>query len=225
LDISPPLPQLKTCGKAMQLETNFTYKFEDDLVSQAWSNIQTLVYGVPKLSNDIKHVDSLIPDAKGSIKGVKTFNLTLTDRNADVGEQFAVFLDIEHDKLSDLKVFLTSPRGTKVNLLEHEKSSTSGFTGYFTTEFDDVMSVFKGESSWGTWRLDIIDYATENSGKLKSWNVSPIDNYMCPDENNNKKTNQSSGGSTSLSFLTLLLTLLASRLSIVRSTFLTTLRK
>lgn len=225
LDISPPLPELKTCGTAMQLDTNFTYKFEDDLVSQAWSNIQTLVYGVPKLSNEIKHVDSLIPDAKGSIKGLKTFNLTLTDRNANVGEQFAVFLDIEHDKLSDLKVSLTSPKGTKVNLLEHKKSTTSGFTGYFTTEFDDVMSVFKGQPSWGTWRLEIIDYATENTGKLKSWSVSPIDNYLCADENNNKKTNQSSGGSTSLPFLTLLLTLLAGRLSVVRNTFLTTLRK
>jgi len=225
LDISPSLPQIKTCGKAMQLETNLTYKFEEGLVSQAWSNIQSMVYGVPKLSNDIKHVDSIIPDAKGSIKGVKTFNLTRTDKNADVGEQFAVFLDIEHDKLSDLKVFLTSPRGTTVNLLEHEKSTTSGFTGYFTTEFDDVMSVFKGQPSWGTWRLEIIDYATENSGKLKSWSVSPIDSYACTDEKNNKKTNQSSGGSTSLSLLTLLLTLLASRLSIVRSTFLTTLRK
>ena len=225
LDIPLPLPQIQTCGKSMQLETNVAYKFDENLVSQEWNNIQTLVYGIPKLSHDIKHVDSIIPDAKGSIKGVKTFNLTLTDRNADVGEQFAVFLDIEHDKLSDLKVTLTSPRGTKVNLLEHKRSSTSGFSGYFTTEHDDVMSVFKGQSSWGTWRLEIIDYAIENSGKLKSWSVSPIDNYMCSDENNNKKTNQSSGGSTSLSLLTLLLTLLASRQSIVRRTFVTTLRK
>ncbi|CAM3038311.1 proprotein convertase P-domain-containing protein [Moritella viscosa] len=226
LEVSLPLPQSQICGKSMQLDTNLAYKFEENLATQEWNNSQTLVYGTPKLSTDIKYVDSIIPDAKGGNAGVKTFNFTLADRNAKVGEQFAVFLDIEHDKLSDLKVSLTSPHGTKVNLLEHKRSSTSGFTGYFTTEHDDVMSVFKSQLSWGTWRLEIIDYATENSGRLKSWAIGPIDSYLCAEENNNNNNNnQSSGGSTSLSLLALLLTLLAGRLSTVRKTLFTTLRK
>ncbi|MBW3695456.1 propeptide, peptidase [Vibrio sp. T187] len=221
LEVEIQLPEGKICGQALELESDADYQFDPSLQYQQWANSTGIVYGIPTFESETKQVNSILPDARTTdqnelIVGLKSFNFTVADRSLVVGDKFGVLLDIEHPQLSDLTVILTSPRGTRATLLSHESTKQSGFNSYFTVAHDDAMKVFKGESGWGTWRLEIADYIPEDSGLLKQWTVGAIEQYECgdaaaePTSNLDQSTSESSGGTNSLPSL-LILFLLAIR--------------
>jgi len=215
LNVELMLPEEKICGQSLQLNTEVDYQFDAALQEQQWMKSLDIVYGVPQFETETKQVNAILPDAKltdsnQQIIGLKSFNYTVADRSVVVGDMFGVFLDIEHSKLSDITVTLTSPRGTRATLLSHRSTKRSGFQGYFTVEHDEVMKVFKGESGWGTWRLEVADYISEDSGTLKQWTVGRIDQYECgdvaakPTTKTESPSNGESGGTSSLPTLIIL---------------------
>lgn len=209
------LPEGKVCGQSLQLNTDVDYQFDPSLQSQQWLKSSDIVYGLPLFQTEAKQVNAILPDAKltdsnQQIIGLKSFNYTVADRSIVVDDMFGVFLDIEHSKLSDLAVTLTSPRGTRVTLLSHRSTKHAGFEGYFTVQHDDVMKAFKGEPGWGTWRLEVADYISEDSGTLKQWTVGHIEQYECgdvaakPTTKTEATSSGSSGGTNSLPSLIIL---------------------
>ena len=110
-------------------------------------------------------------------------------------DQLAVVRDINvevnltHDQLGDLDVYLISPAGTRVELFtdvgnngdvmdglilddEARDRVTSGsapFTGRFQPE--RPLSAFDGEPVSGTWMLEITDDTSQHSGILESWTL------------------------------------------------------
>lgn len=205
LNVSTPLPKGKICGQSIAMQSTIDYQYSALLQTQQWSQEANIVYGIPVLGSDIKSLNSHLPDMKQSssnqpIVGFKVFNYTLADKSRVIDDQFGVFIDIDHTKLSDLIVTLTSPQGTRITLLDHKSTTFNGFTGYFTAQHDEAMAKLKGEPSWGTWRLEIADYVSGNSGLLKRWAVGAIDHYECGDaaiKPTEPESGSSSGGTPS----------------------------
>jgi subtilisin-like proprotein convertase family protein/phosphotransferase system HPr-like phosphotransfer protein len=88
-----------------------------------------------------------------------------------------VFVDITHTYRGDVVVDLSSPAGTKVRLKEE----------WFGNEDDNVietypvtalpaesLSAFEGESTLGSWALDVLDTFDGDSGQLESWGVTIV---------------------------------------------------
>jgi len=106
-------------------------------------------------------------------------------RVADVN----VTLDITHTYDGDLKVYLVSPSGTKVELFTNVGSWGDNFTD--TTLDDEAgtsiadaaapfsgtfrpegrLSRFDGELATGTWTLEITDTMTADTGTLNAWSL------------------------------------------------------
>ncbi len=114
-----------------------------------------------------------------------------------------VDLGIEHTWVEDLSVFLTSPNGTTIELVDF--SDACGSSNNVEINFDDEagngaypafpcppndqmsyvpkvpLSSFYQEQIFGTWTLTVVDNAVDDGGNLISWGleicyVTPADN-------------------------------------------------
>ncbi|MGB1973316.1 MAG: proprotein convertase P-domain-containing protein [Vibrio toranzoniae] len=184
LTIEATLPKGEMCGSSVTMNTSVDYRYSDALKSQNWQHDLSLVYGLPVLESDIKEVNSYLPDSRFSstnqpIVGFKTFNFILNGTGQIADENFGLYLDIEHPRLSDLVVTLISPKGTRADLLNHNSTRFSGFDGYFTLKHDSVLDSFAGEPINGSWRLEIADYVNGETGNLKRWGLGAISKYEC----------------------------------------------
>jgi subtilisin-like proprotein convertase family protein len=151
-----------------------------------------LVNGTPELDIQPQPVNSALPE-----QGDRLFSQTLSDKSRTIDDSFAVYLNIEHDSLQDLQVTLVSPQGQSVVLLSHQSSNTNGFKGYFTAQYDEELQALVGQPSWGTWRLEVSDRVSGNSGVLKEWGVSHFAQYQCSADTTKESSGGGSGGSGS----------------------------
>lgn len=217
-NIDIELPTALQCGQSFNTETNLSYQFSPSLLTKEWTKRMTLIKGTPTFSTSFPLINTRIPDATTDssgrpIVGLQTVNFTAADHNGIVDDNFGVYLHIEHSHLIDLTVTLISPRGTRVTLLNHKDSASPLFQDYFTIKHDSIITPFKGEPSWGTWRLEIADFAPNDSGKLISWGVGSIQSYQCttPKTTSTTAAKSSSGGSFSLLTLFLLILFMGGR--------------
>ena len=116
-------------------------------------------------------------------------NSTITISDSYRIEDLDVQLDIIHTRVSDLKVFLYAPDGTKVELFSAVGGKGDNFTG---TVFDDDaktsvtiaaapfigtfrpegdLSLFEGKNISGEWRLEVQDTQNNQAGTLNSWSL------------------------------------------------------
>ncbi len=77
-------------------------------------------------------------------------------------EKLQLTVDVEHPAPSELKLYLSSPKGT---LLEVPSVSSSGVFAIDTERFN-------GEQAGGKWSLVIEDTAAGNEGELKNWSLT-----------------------------------------------------
>ena len=156
-------------------------------------------------------INSPLPDTATDnfgqlIHSNKIFVQNLSDRTRTFDDSFVVYLNIEHSSLQDLYIKLVSPKGKSVVLLDHQASNSNGFKGYFTAQFDDELQALIGQPSWGTWRLEISDRVSGNSGELKEWSVGHFTQFQCSTEHPDTNNDKGSGGSGSpIALLSLLL--------------------
>ncbi|NOH97151.1 propeptide, peptidase [Vibrio sp. 99-70-13A1] len=208
--IETALPIGQVCGSSIAMNTSLDYQYNAALKKLSWQHQLDLIYGIPTLNSPLKEVNSPLPDSKLSssnqpIIGFKTFNFTLNDSVQSVGEQFGVYLDIDHPRLADLTVTLISPRGTRVDLLKHQPTRTNGFNSFFTFKHDALLNAFANEPSNGTWRLEVGDYVMGESGHLNRWAVGMVSEYDCGDAAAKASSSSSSGGGSSPLILVLML--------------------
>jgi len=114
-----------------------------------------------------------------------TNNVTITDVN--------VTLNITYGYVEDLRVVLTSPAGTTVELFKNLASNsganftstvlddagataitaTAAANAPFTATYspENPLSVLNNETSAGNWKLSVYDNWTDDSGSITSWSV------------------------------------------------------
>jgi subtilisin-like proprotein convertase family protein len=204
------LPSGLTCGTQFDSSISLDYQFAEGLKTHQWSEKVMLVNGTPELDIQPQSVNSALPE-----QGDRLFSQTLSDKSRTIDDSFAVYLNIEHDSLQDLQVTLVSPQGKSVVLLSHQSSNTKGFKGYFTAQYDEELRALVGQPSWGTWRLEVSDRVSGNSGVLKEWGVSHFAQYQCSADTTKESSGGGSGGSGSP--WTLLGLFLLSMVRVIRS--------
>jgi subtilisin-like proprotein convertase family protein len=88
-------------------------------------------------------------------------------------EQVIIDLDIDHARLGDVKVTLTSPDGTDSVLVYMPENGTFvSQYGIVGVDFEFSSTAHWGESSAGTWTLTIEDLVGGNAGTLQDWSLS-----------------------------------------------------
>lgn len=101
-----------------------------------------------------------------------------------------VFVNLTHTYTNDLTITLVSPTGTRVNLADRVGGSGDNYTN---TVFDDeatspiaagsppftgtfrpaqALSAFDGQDANGTWRLEVNDQASIDTGSLLGWSIT-----------------------------------------------------
>jgi hypothetical protein len=83
----------------------------------------------------------------------------------------AVALSVDHPRHSGLRVFLTSPDGTTIRLLDGTRRPGSAFREVLGRTFpsDEPLSAFAGLPAAGTWTLRLEDDAGLGGGHVQSW--------------------------------------------------------
>lgn len=206
LTLSSELPQGLECGQPFVAELAIDYRYQPWLAQQQWHMPMTLVRGVPQLLNAPKSTDARLHDAsideQGRFNtGQQIFSQLFLDRDVTIGKRFAIYLDIEHASMSDLAITLTSPKGEKLPLWNHQVSNGNGFKGYFTVEHDSPLAPLLGQEAWGRWSLEIIDAMEGNQGHLKAWGISPFEHYQCVDANADDRGDREETGKSSAGLL------------------------
>jgi len=113
-----------------------------------------------------------------------------------------VSVDIEHTWVSDLRLILVSPDGTRVSLVRNEGGDGQDFAG---TQFDDeatlriqqadapfagsfqpagLLSNLDGEDPNGRWRLVVRDDAYYDGGMLHNWSLDITTDAPAQEEDN-----------------------------------------
>ena len=106
-------------------------------------------------------------------------------------EQVELVLDVNHQRLGDLVVTLTSPDGTSSTLLNRHGVSTTTLSG--TGSMNDTLTLlsqhFRGELAQGVWTVTISDARSGSVGTLESLGLklygkpdSANDTYFFTDE-------------------------------------------
>jgi subtilisin-like proprotein convertase family protein len=92
---------------------------------------------------------------------------TLTQTSGVEVERVTLDLEFYADKISDLEVYLTSPSGTRSELIrdivEGNVPASNDFKGRWTFE----SQAFRGESNLGTWTVTIVDDAAGNTLEVR----------------------------------------------------------
>ncbi|MEC7492024.1 MAG: proprotein convertase P-domain-containing protein, partial [Pseudomonadota bacterium] len=106
-----------------------------------------------------------------------TSELEITDDFTIEQDGIQVPVNITHTWRGDVVVDLSSPAGTTVRL--KETVGTDGDdnvieTYPITALPAESLSAFEGESTLGTWVLDVSDTQLEDSGQLESWGVTIV---------------------------------------------------
>jgi len=132
---------------------------------------------------------SIVDDAPTSINAVSTLNIPSSGRIDDL----RVTANISHTAVGDLHAWLTSPAGTKVDLVETPFSGLdwSGPVTFDDDAFeaiqdvpdgsgslgttyapDEPLATFAGQDRAGTWTLRVTDnFSGDSGGTLNGWSI------------------------------------------------------
>lgn len=82
-----------------------------------------------------------------------------------------VFVDIEHDFLGDLDIFLISPDETTVLLQGRTLGGQKVLSKTYSLQTTPTLKKVLNKSARGDWQLWIVDRAPGDTGKLHQWNI------------------------------------------------------
>lgn len=108
------------------------------------------------------------------IKDFESSKLTLAIANTNPVKSLQVDVDIEHTYIGDLIVTLHAPADMGVDpVILHERQG--GATDNLKQTYDEAnaprLAAFKSKSPQGTWLLEVIDKAQQDTGKIRSFSL------------------------------------------------------
>lgn len=142
---------------------NHKYGFGAIDAAAAVTAAETWTHVLPEqtVNTPVITVNKAIPD--GSASAISTATI-----NADIDVEWVeVTFNALHGNIGDLQVVLTSPSGTHSVLAEKHFDSSNNYSNWvFTTNRN------WGESSRGTWTLEVSDQVSGNAGTFTNWTMS-----------------------------------------------------
>jgi len=207
------LSENNVCGEVFTVTTQLDYQYQPNLQTHTWTDVQSLIAGIPQLNQTVRVQNSVIPDAtqadNGSVNyGFKSFNFIINDDSQRIDDDLVIYVKLAHDNLQDVKLVLVSPAGTRQTLMANQAYSQSSRSLYWVGQHDAQAQAFTGESLAGTWRLEITDFSLGDAGSLIEWSVGRLTGYNCrqtTDNTTENNNNESGSGGGSLSWGLLLL--------------------
>ena len=125
---------------------------------------------VATITKSITQASSSLVDIKGITKSKVTFA-----QSEGVVHRLSVYVNLKSQDARKMKVYLTSPSGTKVMLVDGANSNAVkkiGLEGWFGTDglpTAQSLAAFAGESATGDWHLTV---DSKVAGKLTKWSLT-----------------------------------------------------
>ncbi len=83
-----------------------------------------------------------------------------------------VEVQIEHSFLGDLEIYLTSPARTRILLQNRTLGRATQLETTYSLDTTPLLHDVLNESARGQWRLQVIDYAPQDVGRLNRWQLN-----------------------------------------------------
>jgi subtilisin family serine protease len=112
--------------------------------------------------------DSQIGIPDNDKRGVKSA-ITITETS--LVQNIQVTVNITHDFLGDLEIYLIAPNEQQVLLQNRTLGRRTDLQTTYTVRSHPALKRFLSLSAKGRWQLWIVDYAPEDVGKLNSWEL------------------------------------------------------
>ncbi|MDJ0692801.1 S8 family serine peptidase [Mastigocoleus sp. MO_188.B34] len=108
----------------------------------------------------------VIPD--NDSRGVKS-RISITDSSPI--KDIQVTVDVNHEFLGDLEIYLFAPNNQKVLLQNRTLGRQTYLNKTYTTRSNPALKQFLSISAKGNWQILIIDLALQDIGSLNSWEL------------------------------------------------------
>ena len=129
-----------------------------------------------RLDGSALSADVTVPDGTGS----RTLTFEVTQA---IGVE-SVMIDwgiLNHNRLADLELTLTSPSGTTLRLFDRDGSAgTDGLGNALQSDWHTMVQAFRGESAQGTWTLTVrdLDGSTMTVGTTTFTTLTTLDKAL-----------------------------------------------
>ncbi|WP_170061721.1 reprolysin-like metallopeptidase [Nonlabens arenilitoris] len=118
-----------------------------------------------------------------------SFDAIITVTDNIVINDISLNIDLSHTWMSDVDIYLTSPSGTQITIIEDRCNNRNDLLATFTDDgaavqctFSaptisgtvnavDMFSVFNGENALGDWVLTVADDTDQDGGSLNDWSL------------------------------------------------------
>ena len=175
LDSDRAVPPTPVLDRVEAGDTKLTLYFDEGQPNGVVADTYEAYCATESIATETNYsIDALLPfDENTPI----TSELEITDDFTIEKDGIQVPVNITHTWRGDVVVDLSSPAGTTVRL--KDTVSTDGDddvieTYPITALPAESLSAFEGESTVGTWVLDVLDTQLEDSGQLESWGVTIV---------------------------------------------------
>jgi subtilisin-like proprotein convertase family protein len=142
-----------------------------DLTTQAFAGVPEGGYGATAPFQSLPDND-----------GTSVFSyITIANSGAVVSEDFNMDIDVTHDHIGELVIWLTSPSGTRIFLHLLQGGAADDIQGNYPNTLTPAQSLdaFLGEPLDGDWELEIRDQGASGTGSLNSWAIYDITGFDC----------------------------------------------
>ena len=118
-----------------------------------------------------------LPDGEGEV----IRHIEISGTGATVSADFNMDIDVTHDHVGDLVMWLVSPSGTRCYLHLLQGGAADDIQGNYPNTIEPAQSfdLFLGEPLDGTWELMVRDQGAGGTGMLNSWALYDISDFMC----------------------------------------------
>ncbi len=82
-----------------------------------------------------------------------------------------ISVDITHTWVGDLRVTLIAPDGTAIHLVNRQGGDSDNLVKTWRSQDNPQLQILRGKSSKGDWKLQVIDFALQDVGKLNRWSL------------------------------------------------------
>ena len=168
------------CGDEASLSVNLAMSGTSPTERQ-WQQSLTLPIGTPVISRASGRSQRLNDAQSEEVRGLSETSLLLEKSDARVSDRLQLSLDLQHEALDELEIWLSSPAGTRVQIWDKGYSPLPSLKGVFPTELQSLQpfSAFEGEPLAGRWTLEVVDSKPGNQGFLNGWSISQRTGAQC----------------------------------------------